>query len=107
MFERQAVRPDWMFEQQAVRPDWRNVKINFGHFERVNLVFGKKIQISLVNYKCYWTNFHCCKRQKIEQSIYPAGHTDGKTTALASIIGVQFNIFCVIINCIVRTLKPS
>ena len=64
MFERQAVRPDWMFEQQAVRPDWRNVKINFGHF-------GKKIQISLVNNKCYWTNFHCCKRQKLnKQSIH-------------------------------------
>ena len=41
----------------------------FGHFKRVNLVFGKKIQITLVNSKCYCTNFDCCKWQKIQTNI--------------------------------------
>ena len=43
---------------------------NFAHCKRVNLVFGKKIQITLVNFKCDWINFDCCKRQKMnKQSI--------------------------------------
>ena len=54
---------------QTVWPIWRNfgeILKAFVNYFRVYIVFDKILHIVL-NFLCYWANFHCCKWPEIEK----------------------------------------
>ena len=48
---------------------------NFGHLERVHLVFGKFFSLPWLILHAIGQIFIAVNGQKIEQTIYPSGHT--------------------------------
>ena len=48
---------------------------NFGHIERVHLVFGNILNLLWLILYVLLQHIHCCKWPKIEQTIHQSGHT--------------------------------
>ena len=56
-----------------IPPLWHYVKKTLA---KGSFSIWKHFQIFLVNAICYLANLPCCKWLRIEQAIYPSGHTD-------------------------------
>ena len=57
-----------------VSPLWHDFR-KLWSFWKGSFGIWQNFELTLVNFICCWAKFHCCKWPKIEQTIYPPGHT--------------------------------